>query len=58
MNNYNSYSLLFGSSSTNSNVDKLLLKPDVTLKELLEEEGIIQEFKNQNEKLMSFINHS
>ncbi|XP_075780427.1 serine/threonine-protein phosphatase 6 regulatory subunit 2 isoform X2 [Pelodiscus sinensis] len=41
--------------NTTSHVDKLLDKEDVTLRELMDEDDILQECKAQNRKLLDFI---
>ncbi|XP_022452761.1 serine/threonine-protein phosphatase 6 regulatory subunit 2 isoform X4 [Delphinapterus leucas] len=41
--------------STTSHVDKLLDKEDVTLRELMDEDDILQECKAQNRKLLDFL---
>lgn len=40
---------------TASQVEKLLEKEDVTLKELLDEEDVLQECKAQNQRLLLFL---
>ncbi|KAJ8373464.1 hypothetical protein SKAU_G00040440 [Synaphobranchus kaupii] len=40
---------------TSSNVDKLLDKEDVTLRELMEEDDVLQECKAQNRRLLLFL---
>ncbi|XP_058596880.1 serine/threonine-protein phosphatase 6 regulatory subunit 2 isoform X4 [Neofelis nebulosa] len=41
--------------NTTSHVDKLLDKEDVTLRELLDEDDVLQECKAQNQKLLGFL---
>lgn len=41
--------------NTTSHVDKLLDKEDVTLRELMDEDDILQECKAQNRKLLDFL---
>ncbi|XP_032077918.1 serine/threonine-protein phosphatase 6 regulatory subunit 2 isoform X3 [Thamnophis elegans] len=41
--------------NTTSHVDKLLEKEDVTLRELMEEDDVLQECKAQNRKLVDFL---
>lgn len=40
---------------TTSHIDTLLDKEDVTLRELMDEEDILQECKSQNSKLIEFV---
>jgi len=40
---------------TSSKIDSLLEKEDITLKELMEEDDILQECKSQNKKLVEFL---
>lgn len=41
--------------NTTSHVDKLLDREDVTLRELMDEDDILQECKAQNQKLLDFL---
>ncbi|XP_060100518.1 serine/threonine-protein phosphatase 6 regulatory subunit 2 [Heteronotia binoei] len=41
--------------NTTSHVDKLLAKPDVTLRELMDEDDLLQECRAQNRKLVDFL---
>lgn len=41
--------------NTTSHVDKLLDREDVTLRELMDEDDILQECKAQNQKLLGFL---
>ncbi|KAL8222593.1 UNVERIFIED_CONTAM: Serine/threonine-protein phosphatase 6 regulatory subunit 2 [Gekko kuhli] len=41
--------------NTTSHVDKLLDKPDVTLRELMDEDDLLQECKAQNRRLVDFL---
>ncbi|XP_029809100.1 serine/threonine-protein phosphatase 6 regulatory subunit 2 isoform X2 [Suricata suricatta] len=41
--------------NTTSHIDKLLDKEDVTLRELLDEDDVLQECKAQNQKLLGFL---
>lgn len=41
--------------NTTSHVDKLLEKEDVTLRELMDEDDVLQECKAQNRKLVDFL---
>lgn len=41
--------------NTTSHVDKLLDKQDVTLRELMDEDDLLQECKAQNRKLVDFL---
>lgn len=41
--------------NTTSHVDKLLDKEGVTLRELLDEDDVLQECKAQNQKLLGFL---
>lgn len=43
------------SSAGVSQIEKILAKPDFTLKEVLEQEDVIQECKSQNKKLIDFL---
>lgn len=41
--------------NTTSHVDKLLEKEDVTLREVMDEDDVLQECKAQNRKLVDFL---
>jgi SIT4-associating protein SAP185/190 len=45
----------FGGYANISTIDSILDKPDVSLEELLDEQDLIQELKQQNSKLIEFI---
>ncbi|KIW02127.1 hypothetical protein, variant [Verruconis gallopava] len=45
----------FGAHTSISTIDSILDKPDVSLEELLDEQDLIQELKQQNSKLIEFL---